>query len=124
MAWTRFMDMHTNGEQKTRHAYIYIQAPMERAIECFKALFKRDPYDSACRCCGQDYSIDEESGPIAQVTAYERNCAFDNTLRQYVEKTSEYACRKHSTVEQHLRGGRKARAIKAKTVRKILRSVA
>jgi hypothetical protein len=89
--WTRFMDMHSGGGLKTKYSYIYIQAPEEEAISIFKKRFHRDPYDVACSCCGENFSVMEQKGDLTQATAFERNCKYDDKKKRYLEKKGEWS---------------------------------
>lgn len=73
--WTRFMDMHSGGRQKLDWAYIYIEAPDDTAKVIFYNRFGRNPERVTCTCCGEDYSISEESS-LEQATGYERCCDY------------------------------------------------
>lgn len=68
------MDMHSGGGQKLSWAYIYIEAPEKEAAIIFQNRFKRNPHRITCTCCGDDYSLSEETGGLEQATAYERGC--------------------------------------------------
>jgi len=69
--WTRFMDMHSGGDQKLAWDYIYIEAPKQEAISVFELLFGRNPNNVTCNCCGDDYSITEDE-TLEQATEYNR----------------------------------------------------
>ena len=75
MVWTQFMDMHSGGGRKTDFEYIFIEAPEDEAIKIFEDLFGQDPCDTACDCCGQNFSITEEES-LEQATGYDRGCAY------------------------------------------------
>ncbi len=84
--WTRFMDMHSGGNQKLDWAYIYIEAPEAAAREIFEGKFGRNPYNVTCDCCGEDYSISEDE-TLEQATKYNRY-RYNNTelpLDEYVK---------------------------------------
>jgi hypothetical protein len=70
---TRFMDMHSGGRLKTPFTHIYIDAPLNKALEIFKAVFKRNPDNVTCKCCGEDF-IYEEYASLEEATAYDRDC--------------------------------------------------
>ncbi len=70
---TRFMDMHSGGHLKTPYTHIYIDEPLGEAIRTFKNLFKRDPDNISCQCCGEDF-IYEEYSSLEEATAYDRKC--------------------------------------------------
>ena len=67
--WTRFMDLHSGGFKKEKHAYIYIEAGEAEACRVFFDKFGHDPTDVACECCGQNYSI--SSGERWESLAYQ-----------------------------------------------------
>lgn len=73
--WTRFMDMHSGGEQKEKWAYIIIEAPIEEAKVIFYNRFGHNPERVTCTCCGEDYSISEEES-LEQITAFDRGCDY------------------------------------------------
>jgi hypothetical protein len=70
---TRFMDMHSGGRLKTPFTHIYIDAPLNKALEIFKEVFKRNPDNVTCKCCGEDF-IYEEHDSLEEATAYDRAC--------------------------------------------------
>jgi len=74
---TRFMDMHSGGKLKTPFTHIYVDEPLEEAIKTFKNLFKRDPDNVTCKCCGEDFVYDEYNS-LEQATAYDRKCEWGN----------------------------------------------
>ncbi len=80
MTWTRFIDMHSGGSQKLDWAYIYIEAPEEKAVEVLENKYGIVPYDTTCECCGQDYTINEEKD-LKQATGFERNAPHTETPR-------------------------------------------
>jgi hypothetical protein len=57
--WTHFNDMHSGGGRKLDYEHIFIEAEEEKAAELFERIFRRDPYNVTCYCCGPDYSINE-----------------------------------------------------------------
>ena len=59
MVCTRFYDLHSGGKQKTDFPVIFIDGAEELATKRFRRLFKRDPRNITCQCCGADYSISE-----------------------------------------------------------------
>lgn len=82
--WTRFMDMHSGGRCKEgKYEYIYIEAPIHEAKLVFYNRFGHNPERVTCTCCGEDYSISEDTS-LAQLTGYDRNCAYVG--KKYVEK--------------------------------------
>jgi hypothetical protein len=70
---TRFMDMHSGGHLKTPYTHIYIDEPLGEAVKTFKDLFKRDPDNVTCKCCGEDF-VYEEYSSLEEATAYDRKC--------------------------------------------------
>lgn len=88
--WTRFMDMHSGGGCKEPpYEYVYMEAEEDKAVDIFIQRFGHDPRDVACSCCGENYSI-SESMDLAQASAYNRGCSWDNVAEMYVEKPSGY----------------------------------
>jgi hypothetical protein len=74
---TRFMDMHSGGHLKTSYTHIYIEEPLVEALKTFKDLFKRDPDNITCKCCGEDF-VYEEYSCLEEATAYDRKCDWAN----------------------------------------------
>lgn len=74
---TRFMDMHSGGHLKTPYTHIYIDEPLGEAVRTFKELFKRDPDNVTCTCCGTDF-VYEEYSSLEEATAYDRGCEWNN----------------------------------------------
>jgi hypothetical protein len=70
---TRFMDMHSGGKLKTPFTHIYVDAPLDKALEIFKDTFERDPNNVTCKCCGEDF-VYEECNSLEEATAYDREC--------------------------------------------------
>ena len=70
---TRFMDMHSGGHLKTSYTHIYIDEPLGKAVQTFKNLFKRDPDNVTCKCCGEDF-VYEEYPSLEEATAHDREC--------------------------------------------------
>lgn len=58
--WTRFYNMSFGGSSKLDSDVIWIEATEEEAVKLFEQIFKRDPYNVTCECCGEDYSIYEK----------------------------------------------------------------
>ncbi len=58
--WTHFNDMQSGGERKLDYEHIFIEAEEFIAIELFERIFRRDPCNVTCSCCGPDYSIYEK----------------------------------------------------------------
>lgn len=75
MTWTHFHDMHSGGGQKLDRGHIFIEAPKPEAEVIFQNRFKRNPNRVTCTCCGEDYSISEETS-LEEATAFERGCAY------------------------------------------------
>ena len=92
---TRFMDMHSGGRLKTPYTHIYIEEPLSEALKTFKDLFKRDPDNVTCKCCGEDF-VYEEYESLEQATAYDRGCQWNDG--EYSEKTAK------KTVEEFFSG--------------------
>lgn len=72
---TRFMDMHSGGKLKTPFTHIYVDAPLDEALEIFKDTFERDPNNVTCKCCGEDFVYEEHSS-LEEATAYDRECGW------------------------------------------------
>jgi hypothetical protein len=70
---TKFMDMHSGGHLKTPYTHIYIDETLGEAVETFKNLFKRDPDNITCKCCGEDF-VYEQYDSLEEATAYDRKC--------------------------------------------------
>ena len=86
--WTQFWDMHSGGGTKQKpYERIYIEASEQDAINIFYNRFGHDPEDTACDCCGQNYSISEEEH-LEQLTGFHRNCSYDSKAKQYIEKAN------------------------------------
>lgn len=54
--WTRFMDMHSSGDQKEKWSKIFIEASSDVARVVFYNRFGHSPDRVSCTCCGKDYS--------------------------------------------------------------------
>jgi len=96
---TRFMDMHSGGSLKTPYTHIYIDEPLGEAVRTFKELFKHDPDNITCKCCGEDFVYDEYDS-LEEATAYDRGCEWEGN--HYDEKTAKI------TVEEYFSGRNKA----------------
>jgi hypothetical protein len=83
---TRFMDMHSGGKLKTPFTHIYVDAPLDEALEIFKDTFKRDPNNVTCKCCGEDF-VYEEYSSLEEATAYDRECGWVG--KKYDSKSAE-----------------------------------
>ena len=97
---TRFMDMHSGGKLKTPFTHIYIDAPINKALEVFKDTFKRDPNNVTCKCCGEDF-VYEEYSSLEEATAYDRKAKWNDIKQGY-----DYATAKVS-VEEYFSGNNK-----------------
>jgi len=80
MTWTRFMDMHSGGGRKLAFEYVYIEAAEDEAVRIFEADLDRDPRNVTCRCCGGDYSFNEEDS-LEEATQYDRH---DATIEEWL----------------------------------------
>lgn len=71
--FTVFMDMNSDGYQKTKYCHIYIEASEERASEAFKLLLGENPSDVACPCCGENfYVMEEDTEDLEELIEFER----------------------------------------------------
>jgi hypothetical protein len=97
------MDMHSGGGSKEDYDMIYIEAPQDVAEIVFYNRFGHNPNNVGCSCCGENYSISEEEN-LEQLTAYERNCEYDDATRKYIEvaRTSVYYKWEHVSLEDYL----------------------
>lgn len=89
---TSFLDMHSGGRLKTPYTHIYIQEPLEKALETFKGLFARSPDNVTCQCCGEDFVYEEHSS-LEEATAYYRGCTYGEDgydLSTYKLSVDEY----------------------------------
>lgn len=100
--WTRFMDMHSGGGQKEKFDFLHIEAPEEEAKVIFYNRFGHNPERVSCTCCGDDYSIREDSS-LNQSSAFDRGCAYDSGKKEYVEKGGEKSCLPYQTMPQYLK---------------------
>lgn len=105
--WTHFMDMHSGGGTKIEpFENIYIEAPEKEARVIFYNRFGRNPDRITCTCCGNDYSVSEESD-LSQATAYERGCEY-----AYVDADGkEYNQNDWYNLSPQLRGSVKGRYV-------------
>jgi hypothetical protein len=85
---TRFMDMHSGGHLKTPYTHIYIDEPLGEAVKTFKDLFKRDPNNITCKCCGEDF-VYEEYSSLEEATAYDRKAEWDDIKQGYNYSTAK-----------------------------------
>jgi hypothetical protein len=97
--FTRFMDMHSGGHLKTPYTHIYIDEPLGEAIKTFRNLFKRDPDNVTCKCCGEDF-VYEEYDSLEEATAYDRECKLAG--KKYDLKSAKIS------VEEYFSGDNKA----------------
>jgi len=83
--WTMFWDMHSGGGTKIPpYEKIYIEAPLDDALRVFQSKFNENPYEVACECCGQNYSVSEYPD-LLQASGYHRNCKWSNKENGYIE---------------------------------------
>lgn len=86
MTWTKFWDMHSGGGLKEPpYDKIYIEAEQAVAERVFYTRFGHNPHRVTCTCCGSDYSIDDGES-LKQMTAYHRNCRYDDVQKKWVEE--------------------------------------
>jgi hypothetical protein len=57
--FTRFFDMSSGGSEKEDFCTLYVELPVDKAIEWFMKKYGHDPNNITCQCCGEDYTIDE-----------------------------------------------------------------
>jgi hypothetical protein len=57
--FTRFFDLSSGGNNKEKWDIIIIKAPKAKACKIFEKRFGHSPYDIACFCCGENYSVSE-----------------------------------------------------------------
>ena len=88
------MDMHSGGYLKTPYTHIYIDEPLGEAIETFRNLFKRDPDNITCKCCGEDF-VYEEYSSLEEATAYDRKANWDDTKQRYTKKTAKISVKEY-----------------------------
>jgi hypothetical protein len=87
MAWTKFMDMHSGGGTKTDYESIYIEAGSKgEAIDVFEEVFDQHPYEVACGCCGENFSVSSYE-TLKEATKYERKSG-KQPLKEYLQQTS------------------------------------
>jgi hypothetical protein len=79
---TRFMDMHSGGKLKTPFTHIYVDAPLDKALNIFKDTFKRDPDNVTCTCCGEDF-VYEEYASLEEATAYDCKAEWNDIKQRY-----------------------------------------
>lgn len=84
--WTRFRDMHSGGGQKTGFDHIYVELPERQAVTWFKQYFNRNPYNTTCRTCGDDFSISEGES-IQKLTSFQRNARVNDDGTEVPEST-------------------------------------
>jgi len=86
MSWTRFMDMHSGGGNKTGYENIYIEADEETATTIFCNLFDQHPDSVACACCGNNFSVMAYE-KLEEATSYERKWSKES-VEDYVKGPS------------------------------------
>ena len=117
MPWTHFYDMRSGGGQKLKWPHIFIEASEAEAALIFYNRFARNPYCVTCTCCGPDYFLREHED-LAQATAYERGCRYDEASRRYIEEEGDLhllSLGKYQTLSQYLARG-EALVIPAKEI--------
>lgn len=77
--WTHFWDMHTSGVSKLQWEHVFIEADEDTARKMFAEAFGRHADDSACSCCGEDFSV-SESPTLADATGFHRHLVYGSTL--------------------------------------------
>jgi hypothetical protein len=102
---TRFMDMHSGGHLKTPYTHIYIDEPIGEAVKTFRDLFKRDPDNVTCKCCGEDF-VYEEYDSLEEATAYDRKAEWDDIKQKYNYETAKIS------VEEYFSGNKKVLLVK------------
>jgi hypothetical protein len=102
---TRFMDMHSGGHLKTPYTHIYIDEPIGEAVKTFRDLFKRDPDNVTCKCCGEDF-VYEEYSSLEEATAYDRKAEWDDIKQKYNYETAKIS------VEEYFSGNKKVLLVK------------
>lgn len=98
---TRFMDMHSGGKLKTSFTHIYINAPLDKALDIFKDTFKRDPNKITCKCCGEDY-VYEEYNSLEEATAYDRKAKWNNIKQIYDYDTAKLSVEEYFSGENNV----------------------
>jgi hypothetical protein len=100
--WTVFKDAHSGGSKKLRFEIIYIEAPPDTALRIFRHVFKLDPHNVTCDCCGSDYSIFDERTSFVQASGFSRDCFYNSDTHQYEERVRGHeSCWHHVTPEAH-----------------------
>ena len=61
--YTKFNDMYSGGSKKTDYEAIFIELPLEKAVEYFEEAFDLDSNNVTCECCGPDFYIYEVDAP-------------------------------------------------------------
>lgn len=100
--WTCFWDMHSGGGKKEQWSMIYIEAPEEEAKVIFYNRFGHNPEHVTCKCCGEDYSIDEWES-LEDATGFHRGCTYDRSLNKYIDKPNLGAYPKYQTLDEYLK---------------------
>ncbi len=99
------MDMHSGGHLKTPYTHIYIDEPIGEAVKTFRDLFKRDPDNVTCKCCGEDF-VYEEYSSLEEATAYDRKAEWDDIKQKYNYETAKIS------VEEYFSGNKKVLLVK------------
>jgi hypothetical protein len=99
------MDMHSGGHLKTPYTHIYIDEPIGEAVKTFRDLFKRDPDNVTCKCCGEDF-VYEEYDSLEEATAYDRKAEWDDIKQKYNYETAKIS------VEEYFSGNKKVLLVK------------
>lgn len=88
MRVTQFMDMHSGGKLKLPpYQYIYLEAPSEHeATELFTSYFGISPFNTTCKCCGQDFYI-EDFESFDEASAYQRRCEWNG--KKYILESAK-----------------------------------
>ena len=84
--WTLFWDMNSGGDRKEQWDKILIEAPEHEAISVFYSRFGHNPFRVTCTCCGEDYSVSEETDTLEQITGFHRDCYYNEETQQYEER--------------------------------------
>lgn len=75
--WIRFNDMHSGGGLKVppyESLYLWAES-VDKGVDKFISMFHRNPTDTACHTCGQNYSIDSDED-LRQLSAFDRRLRF------------------------------------------------
>ena len=102
--WTTFWDMHSGGGLKEKWDKIFIEAPQKEAISVFYARFGHSPGRVSCTCCGEDYSVNEDT-TLLQATGFHRGCETGKSGK-YLDKPRKDNPEAYLTEEEYLKSGR------------------